>query len=329
MTRTLGLLLLLGVALGGVAAAQDDDGTLTSPAGDTEAAEPAADVEPAEPADEAEPDEPVDTTHAPDRDGPSELDDEQAELEITAEVEAQRSTTDPFEEEDEDYFFLGAFGRVIFVPRFIQNVFIEDGVDATNPAAGLEFTYRRNQFNVIVNAWWANAAAEGFFRANGDPITDQEFVDVQLQAVFVSASLMWGIPLTDWLAFEVGVDIGIGAVFGDMYRTEAYVGSDGEFAPCAGPGDPGMGNSDTNGGCEEGPASVGPETPCVDGQGHYGCREPQWTDDPGGDVPIIFPWFALPRLALRIKPIRQLQIRIDGGYNLWGFFVGGSAAFGF
>ena len=41
------------------------------------------------------------------------------------------------------------------------------------------------------------------------------------------------------------------------------------------------------------------------------------------------PWVTLPHLAVRFKPIHQLQIRIDGGYGLYNFFFGGSVAYGF
>jgi hypothetical protein len=42
-------------------------------------------------------------------------------------------------------------------------------------------------------------------------------------------------------------------------------------------------------------------------------------------------WFraALPHLALRFKPIRQMVIRVDGGFDVFsGFFVGGSVGVG-
>ena len=37
----------------------------------------------------------------------------------------------------------------------------------------------------------------------------------------------------------------------------------------------------------------------------------------------------LPHVAVRIKPVRQFQIRIDGGYGLYNFFFGGSIYYGF
>jgi len=32
---------------------------------------------------------------------------------------------------------------------------------------------------------------------------------------------------------------------------------------------------------------------------------------------------------VRIKPIKQIQIRLDGGYGLYSFFFGGSLSYGF
>ena len=50
----------------------------------------------------------------------------------------------------------------------------------------------------------------------------------------------------------------------------------------------------------------------------------------GGSVPNLYFRFAVPNIALRIKPISQLLIRIDGGFDLFsGFFTGGSISYGF
>lgn len=250
--------------------------------------------------------------------GPDLLGDEQAQLQYTTEDEVARSSTDPFEVPDQDYFFLGAFGRWYGIPRFLQNLFIEDGVDANNPGVGLEFTWRKNNFSVGGQVWWALAQGEGFYRASGDPLDEQEFIDIDLGVVFVSATFLWAFPFTDWFALELGFDLGVGFIYGDLVRTEAH-GGPGNWEACNGPGDPDPAF------CED---NVAPD-PCWDTEGgHYACNEPNWLTS-GGDVPFIFPWIALPHVALRFKPISQVQLRVEGGYNVWGFFAGGSAAYGF
>lgn len=240
---------------------------------------------------------------------------------------ASGSSSDPFEEENVDYFFLGAFYRHVIIPGFVQQLFVDGGIDGSNPGVGITFNYRKNQFNVNVDLWWNNAEASGYFRGLGDPRKDTEFVQVHMGVIFVTAEFLWSFPITDWFAFELGFDLGFGFVYGGLTRTEAYESSDGagDWRPCERPG------QDPNGYCER---DVAPDPCWANAGGHYRCTEPNWTSrDPAsgdtGQVPVIVPWVSLPHIALRFKPIRQLQIRIDGGYGLYNFFVGGSVAYGF
>ena len=59
---------------------------------------------------------------------------------------------------------------------------------------------------------------------------------------------------------------------------------------------------------------------------HYGVIARQWFD--GGSVPNL--WFRLaPQISLRIKPIHQLVIRADVGFDIFsGIYVGGGIAIG-
>jgi len=252
---------------------------------------------------------------------PARLGDEQAEMADEEEREVFRDSTDPFEEEDTDYFFLGALGRAVIIPGFIQEPFVDGGIDGFNPGAGLTFNWRRNNFNVIANVWWNNAQGDGYFRAQGDPRTDTEYITVDLGVVFINAEFLWSFPITDWFAFEVGFDLGIGFIYGNLVRNEAYessVGAD-DWQPCDGANDPASPSY-----CE----TAAPD-PCynTDG-GHYNCTEPNWFTD-GGDTPFVFPWVGLPHVALRFKPIHQFQIRVDVGYGLYNFYFGGSLSYGF
>lgn len=225
-------------------------------------------------------------------------------------IGAEHSFTDPHEVPDHDYFALGVFYREVFIPSFIQQLFVNSTLDAANPGVGLQFNYRRNNLNVIVDAWWNGAMGSGYFRGLGKPAGDEEFVNVNLGLLFVSVELLWAFPITDWFAIDLGFDLGIGAVYGSLTRSEAYdnpAGSASGWQACSGPGQPAGGLY-----CEAG--------------GQYNYAEPNWTG--GGSVPVIFPWVSLPHVALRFNPIRQIQIRVDGGYALYGFFVGGSVAYG-
>lgn len=290
--------------------------------GDTDGSrEPAADTDYVEVDDEAPP---VATPEAAaeeaDAGGPATAEEAQEPPDESPESTEIQSDTDPRELEDTDYFFLGAFARGVLIPGFIQEPFVDGGgVDGLNIGTGLTFNYRRNNFNLIVNGWWNNAQADGYFRGNGDPMTDIEYIDIDLGVIFLNAAFLWSFPVDDGgiLAIELGFDLGFGITFGEFVRTEATPDGDGH-RPCTGPG------GGSPGYCEP-PAP----DPCYNSRGgHYNCSEPNWTTE-GGDTPLIVPWVSLPHLAVRIKPIRQVQIRIDGGYGIYNFFFGGSVSYGF
>lgn len=242
----------------------------------------------------------------------SRLGDEQASAEETAPAESPRDSLDPHEEPNVDYFFLGAFYRHMFIPGFIQELFMDGGgVEGSNPAFGLEFTWRKNNFSLVGNFWWANAQGQGFGRGNNANVTETERITANMGVIFLSAAFLWGFPIVDWFSIELGFDFGIGFIYGSLNRNEARPdpSAPGGYVACSGPGDPANPSY-----CE----TVG---------GHYNYNEPNWFG--GGDVPFLFPWIAAPHLAVRFNPIHQLQIRIDGGYNIYGFNVGGSVAYGF
>jgi hypothetical protein len=286
--------------------------------------EPAADVGPADadpgPADTVAPDDPApaDDPLSPgaaadgaDPENSGRIDDEQALAEDESEVEEQRSAADPFEEEHTPYYFLGVFYRHTWTPRFLISLFTDEQTAADNPSAGLEFTYRKDDFEIITQLWYQAYFVNGPFRGKGDTLQETEFIDSELKAVFIGAAFLWSTMFTDWIGLEYGLDIGIGGVWGDLQRNEARPsdadGSVRGYTACSGPGDPANPVY-----CEPG--------------GNYGI-EPSWLD--GGSRPLVYARLA-PHLAIRIKPIHQLVFRIDGGFDLFsGFFLGGSAAFGF
>ncbi len=261
---------------------------------------------------------PADTTMGSEA-GTGRLGDEQAIASEQMGAEEFRDTTDPFEDPTEGYFFAGLFYRHIFVPEFLLNLFTDQSTAASNPAFGAELTYRKDGFDIVGSLWWARYAVEGPFRGSGDHVHDTEFIESDLSVLFLSASFLWSTPFNDIFALEYGVGLGLGVVLGSLHRTEAYPSSDqgsvNGYSACDDVNTPNVEYCD-------GPEIEG----YCDGDGGHYCEEGKWSD--GGDVPNVVPWFAVPQIALRIKPIRQLMIRIEGGFGL-GFFLGGAVNYGF
>ncbi len=278
--------------------------------------------------------------------GDHHLSDEQAVYEERTEDGPVVSDTDPTERADTDYFFAGGFARAVIVPNFILDIFVqtEQGVGSTgtpvNGGGGGFFTWRRNGFSVTAEVWYLGFGASTYFHGQGAADSEFEFVESTLGAIFGNFLFGWSFDVTNWFGFDLGFGLGFGGMVGNLYRTEAYRDTATRtLDACDGP------NSPPSGGYCEGPLELRSATsgrldgtrsvggtyqhastgdPTIDGRNG---PNPWYFGD--GGVPPIFFWLDLPRIGLRFKPIRQLQIRVDGGYNLYGFNVGGSIAYGF
>jgi hypothetical protein len=233
------------------------------------------------------------------------------------EEEAEPSPFDPHERPGDSLYHFGVFGRGIFAPQFFQNLFATGGTNALNAGAGVFFNYRRDGFNILAEVWWAGFYATAPFRGLDETDFETEWLESELEVVFVSFAFMWSVPIASWLAFEIGLGLGFGGVFGGLWRTEAYPdpNSPSGWRPCPAPGVPSAEYCDP---------------PAPAGEGSYdrldGEPEPY---NFAGSVPPIWLWLDLPRVALRIKPIRQLQIRVEAGVAGYAVHFGGSLAVGF
>lgn len=254
------------------------------------------------------------------------------------------SETDPRERPDTDYFFLGAFARGVIVPTFVQGLFVQYSAgrgstgEPVNMGAGGFFTWRRNGFGVTAEVWYLGFGTAGYYHGLGATDDEFEFIESSLGAIFGNFVFGWSIDVTDWFAFDIGFGLGFGGMVGELYRTEAYraTGTQ-ELQACMGPGTPAAS------GCEGTLELRGTGGRLDDTRQRGGTYQHFRTGDPtidgrngaspwyfgDGGVPPMFFWLDLPRIGLRFKPIRQIQIQVNGGYNLYGFNFGGSIAYGF
>lgn len=244
------------------------------------------------------------------------LRDEQTLHEEKEGVEKRESGTDPTEDPEKDYFFLGLMGGVVILPSFLMNLFLEESQSIVNPAVGAEFTYRNDGFSIVASLFYAGYRGHGPFQVPGDPDTDVEWIDSNLGAVMGTVTFLWSTEFSQFVALEYGVGIGVGYLAGHLTRTEAYRKSNGDWAKCKGPNNP----SEFGNYCGTNIA-----TENVRGE-QYGVPAKNWND--GGDVPLIWPWLSIPQIGLRIKPVRQMQIRVNASFGL-GFYLGTSVAYGF
>jgi hypothetical protein len=269
-------------------------------------------------------------------DEPVLLGDEQAlyEEETGAGTEPTYSRVHPHEEPDQSYNFLGVFYRHQFVPAPILELFVQAAPSFNFPQMGLEYIHRKNGLDIIASAYYADFRGDGPFLGKNDPPTNAEWIESSLRAVMGSVTFLWSTEFNDYFALQYGVGLGVGGVIGNVRRTEAYP-TDSGYAACQPPTAPGTpGSAQPGRPISEGdiaqycapPNNYPSDLDGQDGE-HYGVNARRWLD--GGKLPNL--WFrAAPQIALRIKPMHQLVIRIDGGFDLFsGIFVGGALAIGF
>ncbi|WP_437689897.1 hypothetical protein [Sorangium sp. So ce176] len=240
------------------------------------------------------------------------------------ELEAAPEPTDanaPLEKDGKAYKFIGVRFRNVIVPKFMINLFADGGASVNVFTFGPEFTTRKNGLELDLALSYADYSMDPFlFKGKNDNQFAWEMVSSDMKLVYFTSDLLFEIPLDEEkgrFSLLVGGGVGLGVVFGDLHRAQAYPngaasnpGPDdvSSWSRCTGPGGPG-----------------GPY--CDASNNHYGdYDEPSWVN--GGAKPSVFPWVSFPQVSFRYKPIKQLQTRLDAGMSITGFFFGMSAGYG-
>lgn len=237
---------------------------------------------------------------------------ESAKDEDAGKDEAPAGGASPAELPGKTYQFIGLRYRGIIVPKFMINLFGEGGDGVYVHAFGPEFAMRRDNFEYIFSAWYADYSMDPTtFKAKDDPIDAWEIVESKLKVLYFTADFLWSHDFDAKFAVNYGMGAGIGFVWGDLYRQQATPpGGDTsappeDWVPCPGPGQ---------------------AVYCGDDNDHYGdYTEDSWAS--GGSKPIVFPWLAL-ETGLRYKPHPKFVARLDLGFGTSGFFFGLGADYG-
>jgi hypothetical protein len=244
-----------------------------------------------------------------------------------APVNDEDRNTYVYEKPTQTYYFIGLRYRATLIPKFMVNLFVNDGSTFASQSFGAEIDIRRDSFSLIP---WVTYASYGFgdtlFFQKNQPDSPNNYSDVSssLSAIYVGADVLWSKDLDSatHVQFEYGAGFGLGVLFGTLTNDWVYtngantgplVGENGtHYNPCLTQND---GPS-----CSVG-AHSGATTAKVGGY-----SEPNWTN--GGSVPVVFPHLALPVLGIRYEPIKQLEMRFSVGFSLTGFFGGFSIDYG-
>jgi hypothetical protein len=238
--------------------------------------------------------------------------------------EAPDPKFDPLEEQGKRYNFVGIRFRNVIVPKFMLNLFAEGGATVNVAMVGPEFSTRKNRAEFDFAIQYADYSMKPFiFKGKNQGDEAYEIVSSSMKMMLFTADLLYDVPIdkSGKFSFLVGGGVGVGVVFGDLNRTQAFPANGitkpdpndpSQWSPCSGP-------------AAQPSTSTGVPY-CDSNNNHFGkYTEPSWAN--GGSKPNIFPWLA-PQVSFRYKPIKQLQTRFDTGFSTSGFFFGLSAGYG-
>ncbi len=222
-------------------------------------------------------------------------------------------------------YSLGFRTWMFIVPSWMVGLFasVNDWSGVLNVAAGPEFVLRRGDLDIVVGLQYTGFQAPvGYFHGSSEQDIATERVDSNLWAIYGNVLFLWHVRINDWFEFQPGVGIGLGYVGGTLNRTQVYPSGTGGYNECdAMPPPGGTPPFPTRGGY------------CDTANNHYlyndGTRYSEGRLTDNGNIPPVIPWISLPHLALHFRPHRNVDVRLDGGFALVGFYTGLAAHYVF
>ncbi len=219
---------------------------------------------------------------------------------------------------------VGARAWAFITPPWMVRLFAHvdegwSGVLSISP--GLEYVYRKGGLDVIAGLQYTSLSADpGYFHGSNEGAIATERVQSDLWVLYANVLFLWGTRFNDWFELQYGTGVGLGYVGGNLYRTQVYPNSTDPsgsgWAECRGQRIPDASYCD----------AANTHYATYDSSGNVTSRysEPRLSET-NGNIPPVVPWLSLPHLALHFRPHRNVDIRLDGGFALVGFY-GGLAA---
>jgi hypothetical protein len=245
--------------------------------------------------------------------------------------EVEGSMTDTREDPNVRYYFVGLRYRGTIIPKFIENLFVDEGSTVYSNTFGAELDMRKGGQSMIPWIVFTDLSmGDTLFHQKGATPTgtpgeapNYSVVNSSLKAIFLGVDELWSVPIDQshhW-DFEFGFGVGLGFLFGNLQNNWVYYNNP------QGPLVSDAGNHYSE--CQ----SFSTQTGCnsMDHQGNPppkvgGYVEKNWFN--GGSVPVVFPHISFPQLDVRYKPIKQMEARLSVGFSLTGFWFGLSADYG-
>ncbi len=182
---------------------------------------------------------------------------------------------------------------------------------------GVEYVYRRANFEIVAGLQYTSMNADpGYMHGRSEQDISLEKIDSNLWIFWANALFLWGVRPNDWFEFQFGTGVGLGYVGGSLNRTQVYRDTTGIHDCVAMP----PAGTSSNGGY------------CDSANNHYPTNGVAYSEPSlftTGSLPPAMLWLSLPHLALHFRPHRNIDVRVDGGWALLGFYGGLSTHFVF
>lgn len=205
-------------------------------------------------------------------------------------------------------------------PAWMTGLFAHVEGDWSGPLTvtpALEYVFRNGMLDIVVGLQYMNlSTGPGYIRGKSESDLALERVESQLWTLGVNALFLYTSRINDWFEIQYGGGVGVSYVGGDLYRNQVERNPSGSgYIDCrVRPPPGGTPTSITGGGY------------CDQSNNHYvysnGTRYSEPRSTSGGSLPPAIPFVALPHVALHFRPHRNVDIRVDGGFGIIGFYGG-------
>src|SRR5262249_420553 len=140
--------------------------------------------------------------------------------------------------------YVGLRYRGDIIPKFILNMFVDEGATIYSNTVGVEFDLRKDGFSLIpALSFTEYGTGDILFKQKDKPDIAGNYtvVNSSMKAIYATADLLWSTKISKNVEFEYGAGFGIGVIFGDLQNNwvredpnGSLTGSNGHhYAQCA------------------------------------------------------------------------------------------------
>lgn len=147
--------------------------------------------------------------------------------------------TDTREDPNRRYYFVGLRYRGTVIPKFLLNLFVDEGTTIYSNNVAIEFDMRKQGQSTIPWIMYSDySMGDTLFLQKGQPMIPSNYtvVNSSLKVLYLGLDQLWSIPIDEshhW-DFEFGFGVGVGLVFGSLQNDWVYPNSNGSLLASTG-----------------------------------------------------------------------------------------------